>query len=332
MPANLTPQYLGAEKRYRAAKEIPDKIAALEEMLTVIPKHKGTDRLRGDLKSKLAKLRTEAAKRKGPKRTLGYKIDPEGAGQAVLVGAPNSGKSELVCRLTKARPEVADYPFTTRVPTPGMMAFENTTVQLVDLPPISEGYLEPWVFDVIRRADVALLVVDLAVDPLAQLEAVEAILGENKLGLMDERSVQGWLSKPCLVVANKLDAPGAQETLELFHELMPQRLPLVAVSAHSGEGLPELAERVFRTLGVLRVYTKVPGKDVDRRSPFLVPEGSTMGDLAGRIHKDFLAKLRYARVWGDQTFQGQMVQRDYVLREGDVIEFHIDQRVESGPS
>jgi ribosome-interacting GTPase 1 len=326
MPANLTPQYFDAEKKYRAAKEIPDKIAALEEMLTVMPKHKGTDKLRADLTRKIAKLKLEAQRKKGTKRALGYRIDREGAGQVVLVGAPNSGKSQLISRLSNASPEVAPYPFTTRVPTPGMMPYENTAIQLVDLPPLFEGYIESWVFDVLRRADLLLVVVDLSEDPLVQLESVEAVLRRNKIGLLEESEAAGWLDKPALVLATKLDVAGAEETLEIFREMIPERFPLAAVSAHSGQGLEGLGERIFRALGVLRVYTKAPGKEADLASPFVVPQGSTLADLAGRIHKDFLVKLKYARVWGDETFQGQMVQRDYPLREGDIVEFHIDQR------
>jgi hypothetical protein len=209
-----------------------------------------------------------------------------------------------------------------------MMAFENVAVQLVDLPPLDEGgYLEPWVFDIIRRADLVLVAVDLSADPLAQLERVEAILRRNKIGLLEEGEVQGWLNKPAVVLATKLDAEGAPETLEILRELMPERFPLLATSARTGEGLEALRERLFRALGVIRVYTKAPGKAADRGSPFVVPVGSTLEELAGRIHKDFLARLRYARVWGEGTFQGQMVQRDYLLREGDVVEFHIDQRL-----
>jgi len=329
MPANLTPQYFEAERKYRAAKEIPEKIAALEEMLTVMPKHKGTDRLQGDLKRKIAKLKAEAQRKKGVKRQFGYRVDPEGAGQVVLVGAPNTGKSALVARLTKAQPEVAPYPFTTRAPTPGMMPFENTAIQVVDLPPISEGYVESWVYDVIRRADLVLLVVDLAADPLAQLKAVEAILRQNKIGLLEEGEGSGWLNKRAIVLATKLDLPEAQETLELFGELMPSRLPLLAASIPSGEGLEELAQRLYQALEIIRVYTKAPGKEADRGSPFVLPAGATVEELAGRIHKDFLGRLKYAKVWGRQTFQGQMVQRDYTLHEGDIVEFHIDQRQEA---
>lgn len=326
MPANLTPQYYEAERRYREAKEPAEKIAALEEMLTVMPKHKGTDRLQGDLKRKIAKLKAEAQRKKGAKRTFGYKVDPEGAGQVVLVGAPNTGKSELLRRLTKATPEVADYPFTTRVPTPGMMAFENTAFQLVDLPPVSEGYVESWVWDIIRRADLVLVVVGLDADPLAQLERTVAALRQNKIGLLEPGQAQGWVDKPVLVVANKLDAPEAHETLELFGELAPPKFPVAAVSAHAGSGLAELGARIYEGLGIIRVYTKAPGKDPDLNSPFVLPAGATIEELAGRIHKDFLSRLKYARVWGSETFQGQMVQRDYRLHEGDVVEFHIDQR------
>jgi len=331
MPANLTPQYYEAEKRLREAKEIPEKIAALEEMLTVMPKHKGTDHLRADLTRKIAKLKIEATKKKGTKRVFGYKIDREGAGQVVLAGAPNTGKSELVCQLTKATPEVAPYAFTTRVPTPGMMAYENTAVQLIDMPPLSNEYTEPWLPDMIRRADLVAVVVDLSADPLAQLEETEEILRGWKMGLLEDRQdLPGWRNKNAVIIANKLDAPGAEETLEIFRELMPQRFAsrVIAVSTHDSEGLDRVRFGLFDALGVLRVYTKAPGKDADKNSPFILPRGTTLEELAERIHKDFRERLKYAKVWGVQTFQGQMVQKDYVLAEGDIVEFKIGGRAE----
>ena len=130
MPANLTPQYLEAELKFKQAKTTPDKIKALEVMMAVIPKHKGTERLRGQLKSRMAKLKEELQKRPTVGRAEQvYNIKREGAAQVVLLGLPNSGKSSLLSRITNASSEVADYPFTTQKPVPGMMKFENLQIQ-----------------------------------------------------------------------------------------------------------------------------------------------------------------------------------------------------------
>src|SRR5262249_23744379 len=174
MPANLTPQYMSAEQRFKQASTHEEKIACLEEMLRVIPKHKGTDKLQADLKRRLSKLRQEAQKAAATRRGYSLSVEAEGAGQIVLVGPPNAGKSALLRALSKATPEVADYPFTTRRPMPGMMPFENVQLQLVDMPPIAREYMEPWMSQIVRNANALLLVVDLC-DP-AVLDAVEFIL------------------------------------------------------------------------------------------------------------------------------------------------------------
>src|SRR5438876_8150944 len=169
MPANLTPQYMEAERRFKQANSVPEKIAALEEMMATIPKHKGTEKLQADLKKKMSVLRKESDqhKKSGVRRDT-FVVEKEGARQLALVGAPNSGKSRLVRSLTHATPEVADYPYTTRTPIPGMMSFENVRLQLVDLPPVSSEYLESWAVQILRNADAVLWVVDLSDDDLLE--------------------------------------------------------------------------------------------------------------------------------------------------------------------
>ena len=163
MPANLTPDYHRAEERFRHARTVEEKIDALEEMLRVVPKHKGTDGLQGDLKARLAKLKKQPASKAG-KATHSHLIPREGAGQVALVGPPNTGKSSLVAALTKAKPEIAPYPFTTREPHAGMMDWEDVRVQLIDTPPITADYLESYLSSTVQVADAALLMVDLGDD------------------------------------------------------------------------------------------------------------------------------------------------------------------------
>jgi ribosome-interacting GTPase 1 len=126
MPTNLPPEYFEVEKRFREAKSAQEKVEAIEQILAVIPKHKGTDKLRADYKRRLSKFKSKQQTKKiTSKRDAAHRVDREGAAQVVLVGAPNVGKSALVGALTNASPEVADFPHTTRMPAPGMMPFEN---------------------------------------------------------------------------------------------------------------------------------------------------------------------------------------------------------------
>lgn len=322
MPANLSPDYHAAEARFRAAATAEEKIAAIEEMLRVIPKHKGTEKLQADLKSRLSKLRQKPAGKGGPK-THSHHIPREGAGQIALVGPPNGGKSSLVRRLTHAEPEVAEYPFTTREATPGMMRFQDVQFQLIDLPPLSDEHVEPWVFDLARAADLAWIVVAVE-NSLDGIALARRILGEKRIDLVPPGTARDGPggATPALVVVTGLDRPEAREDLEIARTLFEEPWPLHGVSTVDGSGLDALARGTFDALGILRVYTKQPGKPPDRESPFTVPIGSTVGDLAERIHKDLLATMKFARIWGPSAHDGQTVHKDHVLAEGDVVEIH----------
>jgi len=325
MPANLTPEYLAADARFKNAKTTAEKIEALEEMFATIPKHKGTEKMQADIKRRLAKLRSEQAKRPASRAGLLYKVEKEGAGQLALVGPPNSGKSALVRALTHATPQVADFPFTTRAPQPGMMAFEDIQFQLVDLPPVHPEIHEAWVYQIIRNAEAALLVVDLS-DPdlLEDLETTLAELVKAKvhLGRGPAPEVVGWLQKRALLIGNKCDLRGAEEELEILRELYGARFDILALSAATGEGLERLRRAVFEMLELVRVYTKAPGHKLDKSAPYVLKRGSHLVDLAAMVHHDFVTQLKYARVWGHGKFEGQMVNRDYILADQDVVELH----------
>jgi ribosome-interacting GTPase 1 len=176
MPANLTPQYLAAEQRFQDAVTTQEKIEALEEMMAVIPKHKGTEKMRADLRRRLAKLRNEVDKKHGvSKASAMYSVQREGAGQVVLIGGANAGKSSLLARLTNATPEIGDYAYTTRLPQPGMMPYENVKIQLVDMPSFDPNFYEPWMSSIVRQADLAMLVADLGADEFSCLFRTEKL-------------------------------------------------------------------------------------------------------------------------------------------------------------
>jgi small GTP-binding protein len=322
MPANLTPQYLEAERHFRQATSPEEQLAALNEMMATIPKHKGTEHMRADIRRRMAKVRTEAARKRSTGRGPTWQHVPrEGAGQIVLVGPPNAGKSQLLRSLSNAAPVVAPYPFATRVPLPGMVAFENVQIQLVDLPPIAPETAEPWLFALVRQADGALLVADLGSDDvLSSMEETLDLVGRFNISLgRDDASPEGV---PTILVAAKADLPGAAERLNILREVWGGRFPIFVVSAEAGMNVDALRGEMFKLLNVIRVYTKAPGHRADLSAPFVLKRGATVQHAAELVHKDFAHKLKYARIWGAHTFEGQMVQREHVLEDGDVLELH----------
>jgi small GTP-binding protein len=316
MPANLTPQYMDAEKRFKQAQSVQEKIAALEEMMATIPKHKGTEKLQAELKKKMSGLRKESEQSKKGGRRESFIVEHEGARQIALVGAPNSGKSQLTRVLTHATPEVAEYPYTTRTPIPGMLMFENVRLQLVDLPPISPDYTESWVPQVIRNADALLWIVDLSDDDLLdRFEETRTLLADAHTDLSEMK---------VLIVANKIDTAGAGEREAILREVCQNRFPVTTFSAAtaSSVGIEEFKRVVYDFLDVVRVYTKAPGKKPDFNDPYVVARGSTVLDVAAKVHRDFADNLKYARIWGEGKTDGIMVPRDFVIGEGDVLELH----------
>ncbi len=328
MPTNLPPEYFAVDKRYRAATDPREKAQLLEELLGTIPKHKGTDHLRADLRRKLSKLKVAAqTKKKAGRQDSAYRIDREGAGQAVIVGMPNVGKSALVVALTNASPEVAEFPFTTWSPTPGMMQFENVQIQLIDTPPLNREYIEPALMDLVRRCDLVLLMVDLQGFPLEQLEGAAALLEEHRI-LPRHRQNQfpdahRLTFKPFLVLANKCDHEGLCEEFEVLQELMGEEWPMLSISAVTGRNLDRFRRAVFDLLEIIRVYSKPPGREPNLESPFVLRQGGTVEEFAAAVHQDFYTNLKTARVWGSVTHDGLMVGRDYVLHDGDVVELRI---------
>jgi ribosome-interacting GTPase 1 len=328
MPANLTPQYLEAEAKFKQAKTVSEKIKALEVMMAVIPKHKGTEKIRGQLKSRMAKLKEELQKRPTiSKAEQAYNIKREGVAQIILLGLPNSGKSSLFSRMTQAFSEVADYPFTTQKPIPGMMKFENIQIQFVDTPPIQLDHIEPGLSNLLRNADALLLIVDLTEDPLFQMEILLEELREMRIEIRGKGPFPsleaGWIARKVLIVGNKCDGKHAIEGYRALETRFRDSFPILPISAKEGMNFEELRKEVYQLLDIIRIYTKAPGEEPDVTEPVVLKKGSKVGDVALSIHKDFFAKLRYAKIWGSGKFNGQMVKRDHQVNEGDVIELHI---------
>ena len=321
VPANLTPQYHAAEDKFRYARTAEEKEAALQEMLALIPKHKGTEKLQADIKRRLARLKEEGKKKKAARSADPFAVDREGAGQIVLAGYPNSGKSALVGALTRARVKVTDYPYATALPVSGMMPYEDTYVQLVDTPPVTPEAIPPGLTGTFKAADALLVVIDAASpDCLDQLEGMLQLLQEREvIDLSEEGEIIAPL--PFLIAATKIDLPGGEENLQLLRELRSDML-FDAVSCN-GPGLDQLRQKLFDILGVMRIYGKASGRSPDKERPFILRKGGTVLDFAEMVHKDFPRKLKSALVWGSSRFDGQAVARDYPLEDQDIVELQL---------
>jgi len=325
MPANLPPQYFDAEKRYRQAKAPEDKIEALEAMLAIMPKHKGTDHLHGDLRRRIAKLTEEAERRAATSRASFY-IRKEGAGQVALVGMPNTGKSQLLATITDALPEIADYPFTTKSPNIGMMKFENIQIQLVDTPPVTGKDSRVWLNNVARNADLIAIVVDLSINPVEQVEATLQEL-EN-IGIVPvanniTEATIGKRQRKMLIIANKSDLENTGISAKQLNSRYGTQFPVISISSSEGSNTEMLKSGIFKALEIIRVHTKSPGQKVDLTDPVILKTGSTVKEAAEEIHKDFKSKMKYALVWGSGKFDGQRVGQEHVLQDNDIIELHI---------
>jgi small GTP-binding protein len=328
MPANLPPEYFAADKRFREAQSTRDKIEALEELISTIPKHKGTDKLRADLRRRLSKLKEEIQSRKhsGHHESV-FHIEREGAGRVVIVGSVNVGKSALLAALTHALPKVSEVPFTTRIPMPGMMMVENVQVQLIDTPALCREHWEPEWFDLLRSADLLLLLADLQADPVRQINENIALLLEKNIPVHWPQKIPlnplSSFSIPLLMAVNKDDDQKYDEDYQLFCELMEGEFTPLPISVRTGRQLEKLRQLIFKALNIVRVYAKPPGQEPDLTAPFVLKKGSTIIDLAGKVHKDFLHGLKSARIWGRDVHDGQQVGREHILQDGDIVELHI---------
>ncbi len=337
MPTNVSPEYKRAESAYRQAREPKERLEGLREMLRTIPKHKGTEHLQADIKSRIKQLSEEAKDtKKGTARSGPLQVvRREGAAQIALLGPPNAGKSHLHAHTTGSHAEVGPYPFTTHEPLPGMLPFEDIHFQLIDLPPITREHPVPWISNALQPADASLLVVDLQ-DP----NCVEAVLTIREF--LAERRVtldENWnlatpddddaetldpfaVILPTLLIAAKADLMGDREAeLAAFHELLETRFPSIEASVETGEGIDAIGRWLFEKLDIVRVYSKAPGKPPDMDRPFTVRGGDTVHDVAMQVHRDLAGKLKFARLWGASgQFAGQQVSRDHPVRDGDVLE------------
>ena len=347
MPANLSPEYRQAEQAFRSAHHPRERLECLKEMLRTIPKHKGTEHIQADIKSRVRELTRELSlPHKGPARVgTGHAISHQGVAQICLVGPPNSGKSSLHSLLTGSKAEIAPFPYATRQPLPGLLSFEDIAFQLIDLPPVSAERLEPELAGFLQATDAVWLVLDLAdPDSSEQLLALCAQLRQRGITLSErwpggENPIQPDVGPvetmekepapdpfavelPTLLVANKSDLDPDPDEINVLEELTGVRFPAVGTSVVTGVGIGLLAPFLFNALCIVRVYTKAPGKPAEKARPFTVRRGATILDVARLVHQDLASTLKFARIWGSGTFEGQQVGPEHPVADGDIVELH----------
>ncbi len=314
MPANLPPEYYEKERELRKAKTPDEKISILKELLSIMPKHKGTDKLQAELRTKIKKLNKLKEAEKKKRKTLSpYDIPREGAAQVVLIGPPNSGKSLFLSTLTHAHANSAPYPFSTLKPVVGMMAFENIQFQLIDTPPITAEFMDRGITQLLYQADLLLVIGDGSNE-----KAAEALEEVNKR--LKEKNIIIGENKKAILTLNKMDTPGSEKQLQLI-KAQYKSLPVIPISIKNQQ-FNNLARIMFDTLQIIRVYTKTPGSPPNLNKPIIMKKGSRVIDVAEEVHKDFL-RMKYARLWNLKGIKGLRVERKYVLEDGDVLEFHI---------
>ncbi len=330
MPANLSADFIKARERFKSATVDEERLDALQEMLITIPKHKGTEKMQADIKRRIANLKKQGEKSKKGRSSSGpERIDREGAGQVVLIGPPNTGKSSLLSYLTNAKPKVADYPFSSTLPVPGMMAYQDIAIQIIDLPPISVEYTEPWVYNIVRNADLAIIVVAVTADEdsediaagirlvIEQLSLRHTLLVRKRSDTIDWRTAE----VPAQIVINKCDLAGERYVADVADKLT-LFFPVLPVSTISGMGMDKLPATIFTALNIVRIYTKLPGKDPDLTAPYSLPVGSVVLDAVNAVHREFSTRLKFVRIWGSGKFDGQKIPTDHILQDGDIVEIH----------
>ncbi len=391
MPTNLPPEAIDKWEEVEAASSPKEKMDKMIEFLKYVPQHKGTLKLRGEIRRKISIIREdlEDKKRKGTGKSSGGPklfVEKEGSAQVAILGLTNSGKSCLMQAVTNANVVVSPTNYTTTQPVPGIMDFGDVQFQLVETPAVMEGSGDgrAWglmTLGIARNADGVILMVDLANNPVWQVnlllseleksrvlvkkpngkveierrhagtalriilvgklidcsmkevenllrnykihDAIVRISGEVSLDDIEDSIFETTTYKPAVIVANKADLPGVIQNFQMLKKHVNNRIPIVPMSCEKKLGVEELGKALIQSLSIIRIYTKEPGSKTNTGRPFALKSGTTIGDLAKNIHKEFITNFLFAMVWAKRLpFSPKKVGMNFVLDDGDIVEIH----------
>jgi hypothetical protein len=303
---NQSPFYQQAEARFLEAKTDGEKIKFLEEMIRECPKHKSSENMLANLKTRLKKLKEKSEKTKFQKKAgkkAGIKKEDM---QAVITGFTNSGKSSLLNILTNASPEISkneNVKFTTKSPIIAMMNYSGVQIQIIENPAFESEYYDKGLTN---SADTLLILIT----DLNQIQEIE-----KELQFSNTKKI---------IVFNKSDKLNHQEKRKISANLQSKKYNFVLISTKTLEGIEELKNKVFQSFNKIRIYTKEPGKPVKKDKPVILKSNSTVRDVAEKILHGFSENVKEAKITGPSSkFPNQRVSLNHLVKDLDVVEFKV---------
>ncbi len=300
MPINAHPEYLNAEKKFHSSQTDEEKLKALEEMIKFVPKHKGAEALRKNIKTRYKKLKQELTIKK--KKSSSKKGIKKAKMQAVLVGLTNSGKSSILKSLTNAEPKIASYGFTTTEPEIGTLSHKGYYIQLIELPPISS---ETFDRGIANNTDTLLIVVE----KIHEIEEIFKSINKSEIKK--------------IIIFNKIDLHDENTKRKISETLKSKKYNFVLTSTITNEGIEELKNKITDSFEVIRVYTRHPGKkEKNQDLPVILSPKSTLEDVAEKILHGYSKKVKFAKITGPSCkFPKQQVGLKHIVKDKDIVEF-----------
>lgn len=289
MPVNPGIQYQLAEKGFQEANTVSEKLKALHNMLSKCPKHKSSEHLQKEIKERIAKYKKILEKEKQSKKRSSYlSLKKEGDASVVLIGIPNSGKSYLLSKLTNAKPLISEHEFSTKKPEVGILDYKGVKIQLVELPALVENYVNT------DKGPFYLSII-------RNFDLIVYVLNAGK---------------------------DFNKQLDLLYSELEKNDIKKKIIFYGGKfklSLDELKDKIWKSLGLIKVYTKSVDKKKPDYPPVALKKGKTVRNLALVVHKDFVKRFKFARVWGGSVKHGgSRVGLDHELKDEDVVELHIN--------
>jgi uncharacterized protein len=302
MPINAHPEYLEAEGEYHGAGTDEERLIALEKMIRFMPKHKGAETLRQNIRKRYKKLKQELEIKKKAKKGNKKGIKKEDL-QAVIVGLTNSGKSSILKSITNANPIIASYGFSTTEPIVGTLNHQKCNIQIIDMPPIaSENYDR----GIVNNAEVLLIVVE-------KIDEIKSVLEQ----ITNKKAIK-------IIIFNKIDQYNDETKRKITENLKSKKYNFVLTSTKTNEGLEELKEKIFCSFSIIRVYTRKQGEKQDN-NPVILPPESTLEDVAEKVLHGYSKRVKYAKIWGPSSkFSGQKIGLKHIVKDKDVVEFYTE--------
>jgi ribosome-interacting GTPase 1 len=299
MPVNANPEYVEAEKEYHQAQTLNEKLEKLKKMIALAPKHKSSENLLVNLKTRYKKFLQQIEKSKKTGKTTKTGIKKHDM-QAVILGMTNTGKSSLLSLLTNAKPRISENKFTTTEPIIGIMNYKTADIQIIENPAIESEYYDKGLTN---TADTLLILIT----KLSQINTIDKHIEKAK--------------GKKIIVFNKIDNPNENEKRKIFATLSSKKYNFVLISSITKEGINELKEKILKSFNKIRVYTKEPKKEKTQK-PIILNPNSTVKDVAEKILKGFSQRVKETKIWGPSSkFPGQKVGLKHKLKDLDIVEF-----------